>query len=420
MQKKLTDLFVERVKPPARGRDEYFDASFPGLAFRVTDKGVKSYSLFYRLKGRQHRLTIGRYPLIKPAEVRREAQNVLDLVRAGRDPIEEKRARRDTRMPEADTFGAVVEDYLERYAKANTRPSTYRETKRILERDVLPKWRKRPIAAISRRDVIDLIDEIVARDAKVHANRVLAWLRALFNWAIDKERLAASPVARMRLPTKEQPRDRALSFDELKWFWQACEEIGWPFGPLCKVLLLTAQRRDEVATMTWRECDFGNRTWTIPREKAKNDHGHEVQLSDGAIAILQSLPHIGETDPGLIFTTTGEMPVSGFSRAKRRLNEAMLAAKCNALGRQKGDAIPDWTLHDLRRTAATGMAKLAFPPHVVDKILNHKNGTIRGVAAVYNRFAYLDERRDALQAWARYVADAVAPAPSNLIEIRRA
>jgi len=416
MQKKLTDLFVERVKPPASGRAEYFDASFPGLALRVTDKGGKSWSVFYRLNGRLRRFTIGTYPAVKAADARREAQAALDRVRAGADPTEEKRARRNERTPEADTFAAVVEDYFERHVKQNNRNSTYVEHKRAIEHDALPKWGRRPIGSITRRDVIDLIDEIIARDARVQANRTLARLRTLFNWAIQKERLTVSPVAGMDLPTQEQARDRILSDDELRWLWASCDEIGWPFGPLIQILILTAQRRDEVGGMAWSELVLAEKAWTIPREKTKNDRAHEVQLCTTAVAILESLPHIG--DAGLVFTTTGDTPVSGFSRAKRRLDDEMLAIKRKVLGKQKGDAIPDWTLHDLRRTAATGMAKLNIPPHVVDRILNHTSGTIRGVAAVYNRFAYLEERRAALEAWGRYVDNVVTSAPANVVKLR--
>ncbi len=416
MQKKLTDLFVERVKSPESGRAEYFDASFPGLALRVTDKGAKSFSVFYRLNGRLRRFTIGSYPQIKPADARREAQAALDRVRIGTDPSEEKRVRRAQRTPEAETFGAVLEDYLERHVRPNTRESTYIEKKRALEHDALPTWRKRPIGSITRRDVIDLIDEIIARGARIQANRTLAGLKTLFKWSIQKERVTASPIADMELPTHEQARDRVLTDDELRWLWISCDAIGWPFGPLVQLLILTAQRRDEVAGIAWPELALAEKTWTIPREKTKSDRVHEVQLCGTAVMILESLPHIG--DAGLIFTTTGETPVSGFSRAKRRLDDEMLAARRKALGKHKVDAIPHWTLHDLRRTAATGMAKLNIPPHVVDRILNHTSGTIRGVAAVYNRFAYLDERRAGLEAWGRYVDNLVRPAPTNVVNLR--
>jgi integrase len=415
--RKLTDLFVERVKPPARGeRVEYFDSSFPGLALRVTTNGGKSWCAFYRFRGRLRRFTIGSYPAIKPAQARREAQGALERVRLGVDPAEEKKLRREMRTPETDTFGVLALDYLERKVRANNRKSTYRKAKRDLEHDALPRWRNRPVASIGRRDVIDLVDQVIARGAGVQANRTLARLRAVFNWAIEKDRLTTSPVARMKLPTQERARDRVLTDDELRWFWSACEVVDWPFGHLAKLLLLTAQRRDEVASVEWDEIDLDKGLWTIPRHKAKNDQAHEVHLSKTAVAVFQSLPRLGD---GLVFTTTGETAVSGFSQSKRRLDAAMLQSKRAELGTRKGDAILRWTLHDLRRTATTGMARLNFPPHVVDKVLNHTGGTIRGVAAVYNRFAYLEERRAALEAWGSYVENLVKPVGVNVLRFAR-
>ena len=412
--RKLTDLFVERVKPPPSGRKGYPDAGFPGLSLRVTSKGAKSWCLYFRMKGRLRCLTIGNYPAIKPAQARREAQGALERARDGVDPAEEKRARRDLRTPETDTFGAVAIDYLERYVRANNRQSTYKEAKRDLERDALRKWRNRPIASITRRDVIDLIDSIAERGAGVQANRTLTRLGALFRWAVDKDRLAASPADRVAAITQEHARDRVLTDGELRWLWAACGEVGWPFGPLVSLLVLTAQRRDEVAGMAWTEVDLDKRTWTIPRHKTKNDREHEVQLSEGAESILRSLPRRS----ALVFTTTLKTPVSGFSKSKLRLDAAMLAAKRAELGIRKDDGISGWTLHDLRRTATTGMARLKIPPHVVDRILNHTGGTISGVAAVYNRFEYLEERRAALEAWGRYVDGLITPAPANVVALR--
>jgi integrase len=305
----------------------------------------------------------------------------------------------------------VAVDYLERYVRPNSRESTYKEAKRDLERDALRKWRSRPVASISRRDVIDLIDGIVERGAGVQANRTLTRLRALFDWAIDKERLAILPADRMKQPTQERARDRVLSDDELRWLWQACDVVGSPFGPLVRLLVLTAQRRDEVASMTWSEISLDRRVWIIPRHKAKNDCEHEVQLSDFAVIELRrlrSLPRIGD---GLVFTTTGDTPVSGFSKSKRRIDHAMMTAKRAELG-AAASVIAPWTLHDLRRTATTGMAGLKVPPHIADKVLNHTGGTISGVAAIYNRFAYLEERREALQAWGSCITKLVAPAGS--------
>jgi integrase len=376
--KKLTDLFVERAPAPVGGRAEYFDASFPGLALRVTEKGRKSWSLFYRFNGRLRRFTIGRYPAIKPAQARREAINALERVRQGIDPAEEKRARRDKPSPEDETFEALVQDYLERHVRKNSATVTYQEAKRDLEYNVLPKWRNRPIASISRRDAIDLIDGLVERGVEIQANRTLARLRALFNWAIEKDRISASPVSHMKPPTKERGRDRALTDDEIRWFWQACDEIGWPFGAVFKLLLLTAQRRDEVGGMKWTEIDVDKRTWTLPRHRVKSDRGHEVHLSDAAIEVLRSLPRIvsAGNERDLVFTVTGTTAVSGFGNAKRRFDLIMAEARRHSLGLSEHTKIPDWRLHDLRRTAATGMARLNIAPHVVDKVLNHSGGTI--------------------------------------------
>jgi Arm domain-containing DNA-binding protein/integrase-like protein len=257
--KKLTDLFVERVKPPARGRVEYFDASFGGLALRVTESGHKSWSLHYRFGGRLRRLTIGDARSIKPAQARREAAAALERVRQGVDPSVEKRLRRLAPDPGKDTVAVLVDDYLKRYALPNTAAGTYKETKRTFERDVLPDWGNLPLSAVTPAHAISLIDHIAADGARVQANRTLARLRHLFNWAVERGRLSASPVAAMKPPTKERARDRTLSDDEVRWFWSACEMIGWPFGPLAKLLLLTAQRRDEVGGIEWTEIHLEKR-----------------------------------------------------------------------------------------------------------------------------------------------------------------
>jgi integrase len=430
--RKLTDLFVERVQPPAAGRIEYFDAAFPGLALRVTEKGGKSWCAFYRFHGRLRRFTLGGYPAMKPAQARHEASAALERVRQGVDPAEEKRVRRDQRTPETETFGAVVRDYLDLHHRKNSRGSTFVGARRDFENNAIPLWGKRPIASITRRDVIELVDRIVQRGAEVQANRTLARLRAMFNWAVAKDRVAVSPAIGLQLPTQEEARDRVLSDDELRWFWQASDEIGWPFGPCAKLLLLTAQRREEVAGMAWAEIDLAARVWTIPATRAKNGRLHEVQLSEEAIGVLHSLQRIGER---LAFTTNGDKPICGFSNAKPRLDRAMLIARRKSLGlpveneayrKAIGIAagtpfdveIPHWTLHDLRRTAVTGMARLKFPPHVVDKVINHASGKISGVAAVYNRFEYRDERRAALEAWGRYITALVTDKPANVVALR--
>jgi integrase len=434
--KVLTDLYVEKLKPTRGRRVEIFDATFPGLALRVSESGRKSWSLFYRLHGKQHRFTIGAYPQFLPAAARSRATEIRNQVDLGVNPAVEKRSRRTDPLPEVDTFETVLADYFSQYAATNMAPSTYAETKRQLERDVLPHWRDMAIREIKDRHALKLINDIAAAGNGVTANRTFSRLRAFFNWAIGQLRLSESPVRNLKPPAKEQSRDRALNEDEIRWFWSACEEVGWPFGPIARLLLLTAQRRDEVSEMSWSEIDFAKGVWVIPKERAKNNRAHEVHLSAGALAVLKSLP---QPHRGLIFSVTGDDAVSGFSRAKDRLDAAMLRLRRRELGLPETDRelrrhlhlsdrkplpveIPHWVLHDLRRTAVTKMAEeLKIGPHIADKILNHASGTIRGVAAIYNRAQYLDERKAALEAWSNWVVALTSPnkKKTNVVGLRR-
>jgi integrase len=245
------------------------------------------------------------------------------------------------------------------------------------------------------------------------SNHTLAYLRAMLNWAVDYDLIDANPANGFKMPAPLVERDRTLSDEEIRLFWCGCDGVGWPFGPLFQLLLLTAQRRDELAHANWKEFDLDRASWMLPRERVKNDRAHLVHLSGRATKILKALPRIGER--GFLFTTTGETPVSGFGRARDRLTAVMVE-----IG--GGAAIEPFTLHDLRRTAATGMAGIGIAPHVVDKILNHVSGAIRGVAAIYNRHAYIDERKAAIEAWSRRVESLVDPAAatSNVLAIKAA
>jgi integrase len=198
--------------------------------------------------------------------------------------------------------------------------------------------------------------------------------------------------------------DRVLSDDELRLVWRGCEVAGWPFGDLIRLLLLTAQRLGEVSTMRWRDLDLERALWTVPAEVAKNGIANEVPLSPPAIAILAGLPPLGRE--GFVFPalTGSGNPVSGFSKAKARLDREVAART-------------PWRLHDLRRTAASRMAQLAILPHVIEKILNHKSGTFAGVAGIYNRFGYGPEKRQALDAWAAHLQRLIDPPVAQVIAI---
>jgi integrase len=408
--KRLTDQFVERVKPPVKGRVEYFDAAFPALALRHSQHDHKSFSVFYRMPGssRLRRFTLGDYPRLKPSRARQLATEVLDQVRAGIDPgLLRQQAKADAPPADIDSIEALVLDYLRQHIAPNCSGGTYLNAKRMLEVDILKPWRGRKLDTVSKRDAIALIDRI-AEDRPVHANRVLARLRAMFNWALAKDRIAASPITGIKAPTKEKSRDRWLDDQEIVYFWQACEQIGYPFGSLFQILLLTGQRLTETASMEWAEVDLGDKLWVIPREKTKSGRVHEVQLSEPARELLRSLPRLGP----FVFTGKTGRGVTGFTHGKNKLDAAMTEVS-------GGAAIEAFILHDLRRTAASHMAKIGIAPHVVDRILNHASGTIRGIAAVYNRFEYQQERRTALAAWGSYVVGLIGPSTSNVVTLGR-
>jgi len=425
---KLTQPAVEKLRASAGGRVEYWDNQLPGFGLRISETGRKSWVTMYRVGGKLVRETIGTVALIPSvAEARDRARESLQKAQKGINPVQERREAEEAakiakKTAPARTFAAAADRYLREHVEQHTKPSTIRETKRIFDRDVTPRWRERPIAEITRQDVSEVLDEIAGRGAMVQANQTLKRLKTLFRWALDEELIIADPTIRVRKRVRETARDRALRHDEIHLFWAGCEKVGWPFGPMFKLLLLTAQRRDEVGTMEWPEIDVDKRVWTIPRQKAKNDRTHEVHLSELALEIIGGLPRIGKSTR-FVFTTNGERPVSGFSKAKQRLDKHMMELLRAELevGRDHDKAeIDGWILHDLRRTAATGMARLNIAPHVVDRILNHVSGTIRGVAAVYNRHAYLEERKSALETWGRYVESLVRPNSANIVPLAAA
>jgi integrase len=302
----------------------------------------------------------------------------------GHDPAAELQQMRQ--RDKSDRFSDIAKTFLEKHASQNRTAS---ETKRIIRRYVLPKWQSRSIHGIEKRDIIELIDAIDARGTPVMANRVLATLRKLFNWCLSRDIISSSPCIGIELPNKEKARDRVLTNSELVSIIDAARQFGGEYGKVIQMLFLTAQRRNEVSEMTWDELDLEQSLWTLPGERTKNEKPHFVHLSDQAKAILRDMPTVG----AFVFTSNGATPFSGFSKAKKRLDDL--------------SGVTDWRLHDIRRTVTTGMAMLRVPPHVADKIMNHQSGTISGVAAVYQRHEFLDERKAALDNWGNHVQSLV-------------
>ncbi len=405
MGTKITKRVVDQTV--ADGKEAWvWDSEVKGFGLRVHPTGRKVYIVEYRpgdggRNARKTRLTIGAHGSHWTASTaREEAQRVIGLVRAGRDPMAE---RNESRSKEGKTVAQLVAAFIEKYAQEKQR--SWAETKRVLEKDVIPAFGSKDISDVTRQDIVQMLDR-VAKRGPIMANRTLAYVRKFFNWCMKQDYVVENPCVGIDPPGKTNSRDRVLEDGELVEVWHASEKIGYPVGDIVKLLILTAQRRNEVAGMCWEEVDFKSKTWTIPAERTKNQRRHEVPLTDTAHKIVRGIPKLNNCP--FIFSKTGKTSVSGFSKAKRSIDAKVLAA------RQKNDEeatpLPDWTLHDLRRTATTGMARLQVPPHVADAVLNHKEGAIAGVAAIYNKYAYLPDRQKALRKWEKHVLEQISEA----------
>ena len=405
MAKKLTARSVEQAKPrkDASGnfiRTEIPDAGKPGLYLVIQPSGKKSWAVRYRFRGQPRKVTLEGFPSLAIAH--KLAQAELDKLADGRDPAAEKK---EARAGGADSFSVVAERYLRQHVNRNNRALWAAEVKRLLDVEILPRWKNKRADEITKRDVSELLDGIVERGSPITANRAYAVIRRLFGWAHEKDIVKSSPCEGLTRPVKERSRDRILDDAEIRLFWRACDGAGYPFGSIGKLLLLTGQRLREVGEMTGAELDLALRQWTIPRQRSKNDEAHIIPLSDAALEVIESLPRIHGAK-GYLFTTTGETAVSGFSRAKEAIDKAM-------------GSPPHWTFHDLRRTAASGMARLGIQLPIIEKVLNHRSGSFSGIVGVYQRHDFADEKRKALETWARFVMSLLDDKPAaNVVELR--
>ena len=395
---RLTVRSVETLRP-STDRREIPDDYMAGLYCVLQPSGAKSWAVRYRHQGVSRKLTLGSYPALGLKDARELASKALRTVAEGRDPGREKIL---ARAAKADSVDRVVEDFLERHVRRSNRPKTAKETERLLRKHILPVWQGRMMHEVTRRDVLDVLDRIVDAGAPVVANRVLAVVRKLFNWAISRDIIASSPCAGVKPPSPETARARTLSDGELTLVWKAAGGIGYPFGTLVQLLAATGQRRDEVARMRWEEVHIEGQLWTLPAARAKNNKPHEVPLSDIALDILKAVPRVAGSH-FVLTNNSGASPASGYSRGKDRI-DALLPA-----------AMSPWRLHDLRRTCASGMARLGINLPVVEKCLNHVSGSFRGIVGVYQHQSFADEKRAALQAWGQHIDALVSGKPASKV-----
>ena len=370
----LTELAIKKAAKTT-ARYDIFDASVRGLGVRIAPSGTKSWFIMRRFNGKMLRTTFGRYPEVGLADARLRAPEVLLKMSKGNT------------SQGSDAFDTIAAEWIKRDQSKN---KSVEQVKTAIKRHVSPVFSGRKLDEIKKQDIIKLIDQITDGGSPVAANRILAFLKRFFNWCVERDILEVSPALSIKANTGEISRDRVLDVGELLSLWTTEGNLNYPWGAILKLLMLTGARLKEVSEVTWDEISLEEQIWSIPSSRTKNSRPHQIHLSTQAIQILRSLPSV--KDQSFLFSTNGVRPVSGFSKAKKRID--LLSG------------VDNWRFHDLRRSFATHTTeKLEVPPVIIDKILNHVSGAVKGVAAIYQRGEYLEQRREALQAWGDYLED---------------
>jgi integrase len=360
--------------------------------------------------GRQVRWVIGQYPHVQPDDAR--AMAIAQLSKIG-----DAETAADLMTPKQRVHSALQEsvrtavqapklgECIDTYIKLNRKPGRYwAELKSTFDRDIVPVLGKDTIVAdITDAEFQHLLDTKRAKHPGAARNLYAMGLRPFFKWCVRRKIIATSPAEKIDAPKNVEKRDRVLSEAEIKFFWLATDSLAKPYGAFHRVLLLTAQRREEVAGMKWSELNTNATTWTIPKERTKNGKEHLIHLSPQALACL---PAKGDS-PFVFPSQGGQTSISGYSKAKFKLDEATKFAK-------------PWRVHDLRRTAASGMAALGLQPHIIERVPNHVSGAQGGLVGVYQRYEYLEDRKRALHAWGSHVEALVTekPAIQNVVPLR--
>jgi integrase len=390
----ITKRFVDTAEP---GR--HYDDKLPGFGLYVGTSGARSYFLEYRPgRGRgvhKRRISIGKHGAPWTPQTARHKAIYLTAVRDGRDPLAERETAERGPNP-ARLISTVVDEWL-RGDQAGNRSRG--EVERVMRREVLPVWGTRTIDDIRKGDIIALIDSIADRGAKIMANRTLAHVKRLFRWAAVRDIIESDPAAHVEKPAPETRRDRVLAADELTIIWGAAGAMGFPFGPAVQMLILTAARREEIFGLSWREVDADNAAIRLPAERAKTKEGRTIPLSPVALSLLAELPRFVGGD--FVFGQGGQAPFANVGHAKARLDRVM--------AKDRGEPMPAWRLHDIRRTVATGLQRLGTRLEVIEAVLGHVSGSRAGIVGIYQRHRFQDEARAALTVWGKHILELVSP-----------
>jgi integrase len=395
---RITKSSVDAAQSDAKDR-LLWDDRLPGFGCKITPKGAKVFVYQYRLGGRGspvRRYTIGKFGPITAEQARREAEMLALRVAQGVDP---QRVKVETARVAVDlAFSAYVEQFHEVYL-AKKWPASQRDASALLRRYAVPLLRNKPLPEVTRRDITAVLAG--AQDKAATASLLFATLRKMMRWAVNQGDLERSPMELMDAPVRVPSRDRVLADGELRLVWQGTHALGYPFGPMFRLLMLTGARRQEVASLNWSELSREEGIWSLPSSRSKNGVASRQSLSTLAMAELEALSACSGGWPkvGLLFSTNGKSSSTGHSTAKARLDTAVAA-----LAAEAGIAPPaPWRAHDLRRTLATGLQRLGVRFEVTEAVLNHVSGSRGGVAGIYQRHDWADEKRAAVQAWADHV-----------------
>jgi integrase len=408
----LNDRMLRALKPAKAGkRYDLMDVQLPGFGVRVTDKGTKTFTLTKRFPGSANptRRALGEYPAIGLAEARERARKWIDLLDRDIDPqVEVERERLAEQRKRANSFAAVAEDFIQNKLPRERKGA---EVERDIRREFIPVWGKRPIIEITPLDVVNVIKPIAKR-APYQAHNCLGHIRRLFGWAVDQHAygIESSPVDRLKpksLIGEKQSRSRTLSDDELRAFWRATGEMGYPFGSIGRMLLLTGQRHHEVSEAPWSEFDLDKGLWTISQARFKSDMPHVVPLTADVLGLLGKLPRFQSSDH--VFSTTfGKKPTTVSNKVKAELDRRM----SSILGKES----QPWVIHDLRRTMRSHLSALRISDHVAEMVIGHGR---KGLQRVYDQHRYEVEMSEALTLWAARLRSIVEP-PANVVAIKKA
>jgi integrase len=380
---------IRRIKPDLQQVD-YSDQVEQGLFLRVTSKDVRTWVYRRKINGKSERIKLGHFPRMTIEQARNAAAAQRIAVDQGRNPAQE---RRDEQERTTNTVSVIANLWIDEHLSQVHWP----EARRIMLKDVVPALDK-PIADVTKADINAILSTFRERGSPIAANRCLTIMKGFFRWSVEKDYIPASPARDISAPAKQTTRDRVITESELREIFTVTDALEYPLGPFLRMLFLCMTRRGETSAMKWSDIDMERKIWTIPADDTKAGRVHDVYLSTQAVKILDAVPRRKDID--WVWVSDRETThVNGFGKPKVAIDEAIAANRRKA---EIEKDMPHWTFHDSRRFGAHVLAPQCRI-EVLSRLLNHAPDSVMGVTAIYNRFAYAEERRTALQALADHI-----------------